>query len=625
MRFPAFFKDPTLVTARGRMLRLWKPMAAWTVCVWAAFLTVLSPLGSRILGMEIFRGGDPVVGNADLLEWVLSARGALHIILAASLAILGVVVRFAGIFLIVTWDLEGRRHSLLHIMRLVFRTLPRLFVLCMVAVVVVLLWMLPLAGGLALIYRFFLGEYDINYYLTVQPPEWLHARILAGLLVLLWLAGALFLLGRLLLMLPAYLTCDYRLWEAVKRAWHLAGSRWKRLLKLMALVVSVGTLLHLALDFLLLVLARVLLIRIDLHFESVRPLVMASGSFVILSFLLSLGVGFLIFSIGATLLTGFYYEETLLHQEAKPEASLHEIGIHLGRKFVPWLRPKRFVPLLLVWTLLSGFASLHGLRRIPEVGAVMISAHRGGPPPAPENTLSALEAAIAAEADFTEIDVQLTRDGQVVVVHDEDLMRMAGSPLVVTRSTFAELRELVQVPDDGSDPEMRRVATLGEFLERADGRIRLMVELKYYGFSPDLGEAVVKIIRERGMAGQVVLMSLDLPAVHQLREIAPDMEVGFVSGISVGNLSRLPVDFLAVSRPAVNPRFLRAARRNDLKVYVWTINRKSRMVDLLLQGVDGLITDDPVLAHRVREELGGMTAVERLLLRFVTLVTEDHK
>ncbi|MCC5850665.1 MAG: glycerophosphoryl diester phosphodiesterase membrane domain-containing protein [Verrucomicrobia bacterium] len=623
MRSPAFLKDPTLITARGRVLRLWKPMAGWTICVWLAFLTVFSPLGSHILGMEIFRGGDPVVGNADLLEWIFSLRGVFHLILAASLGILAAVVRFTGIFLIVTWDLEGHRHSLLHIMRLVFRTLPRLFVLCVCAMVVVLAWMLPLAGGLALIYRVFLGDYDINYYLTVLPPEWLHARIFAGLWVLVWLMGALFLLGRLLLMLPAYLTCDYRLSEAIKRAWHLARSRWMRLLKLMAWVLAGGTLVHMALDVLLLFLARFTLIRFDQFFESVRPLVVASGGFVILSFLLSLVVGFLIFSMGATLLTGFYYEETSLHRESKPEASLHEIGVHLGRKLVPWLRLRRFVPLLLVWVALSVIASLHGLRQVPEVGEVVISAHRAGPPPAPENTLSALEAAIAAGADYTEIDVQLTRDGRVVVVHDEDMMRVAGSPLNVTRATFAELRELVQVPDDGSDPEMRRVATLEEFLERADGRIRLMVELKYYGFSPELGEAVVEIIRESGQADQVVLMSLDMPAIHQLRELAPDMELGFVSGISVGNLSRLPVDFLAVSRPAVNPRFLRAARRNEMKVHAWTINRKSRMVDLLLQGVDGLITDDPALAHRVREELQGMTPVERLLLRFVALVTED--
>jgi len=281
------------------------------------------------------------------------------------------------------------------------------------------------------------------------------------------------------------------------------------------------------------------------------------------------------------------------------------------------------LPLFVGLTAISLGISLYALSRLPEMKEMYISAHRAGPPPAPENTLAALDAAIAAGADFTEIDLQLTSDGRVVVVHDADLMRVANSPLVVTRSPYAAMQDLIQVPNDGSPPSRRRVATLEEFLDEAAGRIRLMIELKYYGFDPDLAVAVMEILDRHPTRDQHVLMSLDLPAVRQLRELAPDLSVGYLLSIGVGDPHQVPADFLAVSRQAVTPALLRRAAREGREVHVWTVNRKQHMIELISMGVDGLITDDPALAVQVRDELRTMTPVERLLLRWIVLALPE--
>lgn len=126
------------------------------------------------------------------------------------------------------------------------------------------------------------------------------------------------------------------------------------------------------------------------------------------------------------------------------------------------------------------------------------------------------------------------------------------------------------------------------------------------------------------MAGEVMVMSLDLSGVRQVHRAAPEIRTGYAAALAVGNLARLPVEFLAVSRSRVTGRLLRAARRRDVEVHVWTLNSVSAMVEVVLEGADGIITDRPRLAVRVRREVSQMPAAGRLLLRFGSLAIDDE-
>jgi glycerophosphoryl diester phosphodiesterase len=255
---------------------------------------------------------------------------------------------------------------------------------------------------------------------------------------------------------------------------------------------------------------------------------------------------------------------------------------------------------------------------------VGIVAHRAGPSPSPENTLAALERGIAAGADWAEIDVQLTQDHVPVVVHDVDLMRVAGNPRRISRVDYRDVTGLVQRPDDGTPPSERRIATLEDFLERARGRIGLVLELKYYGWDPGLAAEVAGVLRESGTEDGVMVMSLELRAVRQLRRMEMEAPVGYAAAAAVGDATRLPVDFLSLSRRAATPSLMRSARRRGIGVHVWTVNRAPEMAEVIQEGADGLVTDRPGLAVRVREELEGMTAVSRLLLRFGLALAEEE-
>jgi glycerophosphoryl diester phosphodiesterase len=121
-----------------------------------------------------------------------------------------------------------------------------------------------------------------------------------------------------------------------------------------------------------------------------------------------------------------------------------------------------------------------------------------------------------------------------------------------------------------------------------------------------------------------MVMSLELRAVRQLRRMEMEAPVGYAAAAAVGDATRLPVDFLSLSRRAATPSLMRSARRRGIGVHVWTVNRAPEMAEVIQDGADGLVTDRPGLAVRVREELEGMTAVSRLLLRFGLALAEEE-
>lgn len=590
-------------------------MAGWTVFVWAAVALILGPASTILLGWQVLRGPRTVVGNEALLVWLLTPRGVLWTLLAGGLALTGAVARYAGLFQIVTDDLSGRhptvRRTALHLVP----QLPALFRLSVVAVGVGVALAAVLVAGLAGIRLAFLAEFDINYYLSDRPPEWRRALVAATIWAAVWAVAALFVLARTVLAIPAYLDGHQPLRVAWARARARGSGQKPRLFRLVGISIAAWLLARLAAGTAYLWAGGTTVEWVASASPSLRPVVLATAGYGAGLFALDAVIGFVGFSFVATVLTKFYYEDTDLHAVAPAAATLRALPWRLMRRARPWLRPRRLVPLALVAAASSAAVSGFLLERIPEQRFVEVIAHRAGPPPSPENTLAALEHSIAAGAEYAEIDVQRARDGTVLVVHDADLMRMAADPRRVAEVSHAEIAGLVQRPDDGSPPAERRIATLDAFLERAQGRIGLVIELKFYGPDPALAPAVIERVRAHGMEDEVLLMSLSAEAVEQLSRLAPDIGVGYVSAAAVGDPTRLPVRFLAVSRAAATPRLVRSARERGLRVQVWTVNRPTVMAEMIERGVDGLITDDPALAVRVRDEMLALAPVSRLLLR----------
>jgi glycerophosphoryl diester phosphodiesterase len=245
---------------------------------------------------------------------------------------------------------------------------------------------------------------------------------------------------------------------------------------------------------------------------------------------------------------------------------------------------------------------------------VLVIAHRGASAAAPENTMAAFRLGADLGADFVELDVQESADGEVVVVHDSDLMKAGGSPLKIWEAPAAALRAVDVGSRKGPQFADERVPTLAEVFTQLKGRVRVVVELKSYGHAQRLEERVVEIVEAAGAVDDTIFMSLDHDMVRRLKELRPAWRVGVLVAKAVGDATALDGDFLAVQASMATRAFVRRAHHAGRDVYVWTVNDPAWMFASMANGVDGLITDVPDVARDVIERRGAMSDVQRILV-----------
>lgn len=230
---------------------------------------------------------------------------------------------------------------------------------------------------------------------------------------------------------------------------------------------------------------------------------------------------------------------------------------------------------------------------------VLISAHRGDVESAPENSLLSITSAIEKGMESVELDVQLTMDGVAVLHHDYNLKRLTGVTARVSDFTYAELSKLVIGMDENMEPV--HIPMLSEALIEAEGRIKLLIDLKPYGSGDELAREVVKLVQTFGMEEDVYIQSFDSQPLRQIRELAPNIKIGQILYFAFGDLSMLDVDFYTVEQTMLTEQLVKRAHASGREVWVWTVNSKQNMKEVLKFKVDGIITDHPVLARSMVE------------------------
>ena len=234
-----------------------------------------------------------------------------------------------------------------------------------------------------------------------------------------------------------------------------------------------------------------------------------------------------------------------------------------------------------------------------------ITAHRGSSRTAPENTIPAIEAAVEEMADSVEIDIQMTADGVVVLGHDASLKRVAGVNRSIASMTFEELEKLDVGSWFSSEYAGTRIPSLSEVLELCSQKISLNIEIKYVGKNSELPEKTAEMVREYGMENQCVITSTNLSYLKRVKEALPEIRTGYIISAAYGNFySSEDVDFISIRSGFVTSALMQNAHEQGKAVYAWTVNTKSELERLTLLGVDGIITDRPVLAREIvyREE-----------------------
>jgi len=582
--------------------------AVFTALGFVVFTPIVGALGQLIIKFS----AKEVLADTDILFFILSPYGMAAMLIFTALLITIIVFEISSMMYLYAAVSHGRPGGMLHALRFTGARSAKIFQFSLLLIVRLVLIVLPFLAVAGMVALLCLTDYDINYYLSAKPPVfWIAGSVIAAIV-------AAMLYAVITKLLDWSLSLPLVLFKGASPGKSFASSKalvsrkkkqaaatliwWGFGVVIISLVVS-G-------------IVKLLVYSILPHFYHSLALLLPLISIAVVLWSIA---NFVTTALFGASFSGIL-SELLVRYDAPISTALFRDIQDAGR---PLLTGPRILALAAVATAAAvaiGFALLDNYQAEDDL---IIIAHRGAAGKAPENTMAAINLAIEDKADWVEIDVQESSDGHVVVIHDSDFMKLAQTDLKVWDGTLDQ----IQAIDIGSwfAPEFssERVPLLSDVLEAAKGRANVVIELKYYGHDERLEQRVVDLVEQMEMVDSTAVMSLKYAAVQKVRALRPDWTVGLLSAKVLGKMNDLDADFLAVNTAMATPYFVRSNQQAGKKVFVWTVNDKLGMFNMMSRGVDGIITDEPALARDVIAERAELSSVQRLLVQAAIMLGKD--
>ena len=570
-------------------------------------VAILGPLASWIFNRLVSTSGALVIGNEHIVSFFLSPVGSVAFLLSGGLALAIVFAEQAGLIIIASRSEAGLRIKFFQAAWQVTKSPGRLIELAVRQVLTAALYLAPLAAIGGVSFMVLTADHDVNYLLAAKPPSfWIGAAVLAllalgGILII----GVLYI--RWIFSVPICMLAGDKPAAAMQKSRDLVSGNFRQI----AVVIWGWALLTMAAAgataLLLGVFSELILKRIGEN-----PVIVISTVCVVLALyaFTAAVLTFIGFAVNCLLITRLYIDISSGQGSKLKSPTADELEDRLvqpsQRKLV-W----GIAALALTITLISSYFIIND---IDFDHRVAVTAHRGSSRHAPENTLSAVRRAIEDGADFAEIDVQETADGVVVLLHDTDLMRIAGVDKKIWQVTYPEIKSLDAGSWFSKDFKGEHIPTLAETLELARDKIKLNIELKFNGHQKQLVESAVKIIEDHKFGSRCVISSLNFAGLKKVRELNPDLQTGYIVARSIGNKFGADIGFLSLASNMVNADVVAAAGKSKKEVHVWTINSPANMSYFIDLGVDNIITDYPARLVALIKERETYSDVEKLLL-----------
>ncbi len=209
--------------------------------------------------------------------------------------------------------------------------------------------------------------------------------------------------------------------------------------------------------------------------------------------------------------------------------------------------------------------------------------HRGARAYEVENTLESFQKAIELGANAVEFDVRKTKDGKLIVIHDDTLKRVFDKDVPVNQTTLKELKQLTE----------NKIPTLAETLQFIDKRVeKILVELKEVGYE----KKVLEVIKKEKLHDRVIIVSFHEQALSEVRKLDSKIETGLIYAKHknpIATALKLHAQYLVSLYRFTHTKNIEDAHKNNLKVIVWTINTKQEAKVYRAKGVDGIASDKP--------------------------------
>ncbi len=239
-----------------------------------------------------------------------------------------------------------------------------------------------------------------------------------------------------------------------------------------------------------------------------------------------------------------------------------------------------------------------------------IISHRGAAKFAPENTLASVNAALKLNPDCIEIDVQQTQDSIVVIMHDTTLDRTTNGTGLIKEKTFLELTKLDAGSWFSNDFLNEKIPTLEEIIKVVNGKCQLIVEIKKgHVYYPNIEKNIIAIIKKYNAESWVIVHSFDSEILEHVHKLNPNIalhkllvgKLKFIPFMISNKIETLDIDShpyiktYSINYVFANRNIIKLLKSKGKEVNVWTVNDTHSANELISLGVDGIISDNPIL------------------------------
>lgn len=562
-------------------------------------LAAIAPLFSSALAALRPITGHAAISTGGLVHFIVSPGGILWLTATATLTALLIVLQQAGM----TWIAAsgGGREYRIAIAALwaLARRFRHLLTLTLLQLGGHVLIAMPFLLTVLASYHWLISPHDMYYLKLERPPEvwWFLGISSLAALGLAACNGWLYL--RWVLSIPLLLLERLGPRDALRRSsQYVQGQRLTAMSALILGLVGLA-LIPIVVTWLFQAMGSQILTTLP---EKMGVLMPVTLGFIALYILFTLAAAFVGMAAYSMLIYGVYRQATGHHR--------HSTNQKLPKKASPlaWTAELLIITLAVTqaWFVLQSF---------DHRDDVSITAHRGSAFKAPENTMSAINQAIADGADYVEVDIRLTADGVPVLWHDTNMRRVFGLDAKISDITLEQAR----ARDAGSwfGPEFKneRIATLEQVIATTRGKAHLYLDLKPDPDSPQLIREVVRMLQRLDAVENTVIAAAEWHVLAEARRLDPSLKTSLLAQFIVGPLWKQNFDILGLRQNRVTPATVARTHQAGNELHVWTVNTPKAMSRFIDMGVDNIITDRPAVLAALLERRRALTDAELLVIK----------
>ncbi|WP_315117751.1 glycerophosphodiester phosphodiesterase [uncultured Clostridium sp.] len=567
---------------------------------------IIFPISSFIINVLMSRKGFHIITNTEILKYGFSVEGMLTLLILYILSIFIILLEIGGLIVISNETLANRKESNFYsILKFCLKKFPGF---------------IGIGGIFAILFFFlftsFIGiesyaslgfSFQILHFIQDFIDEHIFLKAMEVLILIILFVKAI----GLIFSFHFIILENKKPKEALKASKRLIKNNRKKFLIYFLTITAINLMLFLLIYMSWISIVAALVGKFNYNSYLGRIIISSIVVFHQMGMMIS---SFVVAPLEVYYITRLFY----ILREKSNEVKIQPLNIKIREK--PSLldkffsnRKRIFAVFMLVFISFTAITSFIVSEIMNVKYDVKITAHRGVIKEAPENTLSSIEAAINHNVDFVEIDVQESKDGEIVLLHDSNLKRTTGVNKNIWELDYSEIKEL----DAGSYFDKKfsedKIPSLEEAIRLAKNKIKLNIEVKINGHENDLVRNVVKIIEENDIVDSCAVTSLDYKVLEEVKKLNPKIKRGYIIFLIKGDLKTLDVDFYSIDKSVVSDYIIYTAHSMGREIHVWTVNDPTSVKRLINSGVDNIISDDIVMVKNVLNEMRKASPYERFL------------